>query len=367
MTIFIYLLKLNLKLVYFFLKLLPTDKSKIVFISRQSNNVSIDFKMIAEKLVEKKYKVVIISKKIDSGMINYLKYYFNLYKQMYHIATSKVCIIDSYCIPVCILKHKKSLVVIQIWHAMGAIKQFGYQTLSKEAGRNEKVAHIMCMHKNYDYVLSGSQSMVEPFSKAFNVSSNKIIVNGLPRIDYIINNKKHLSKKIKMDYKLLKLKKNVLYVPTFRKNESVKITELINNFDFNKFNLIIKLHPSSNIKINNKNVFTCSKYSSLQLLTIADYVITDYSAISIEAASLDIPIFLYLYDYDNYVEKNGLNIDLFNEFGEYASKDIKTILKVLKKQNYDMNIIYKFKEKYLNSNYGKYTDNLVNFIIDKME
>ena len=118
MTIFIYLLKLNLKLVYFFLKLLPTDKSKIVFMSRQSNNVSIDFKMIAEKLVEKKYKVVIISKKIDSGMINYLKYYFNLYKQMYHIATSKVCIIDSYCIPVCILKHKKSLVVIHFWHAM---------------------------------------------------------------------------------------------------------------------------------------------------------------------------------------------------------------------------------------------------------
>lgn len=365
MTIFIYLLKLNLKLVYFFLKLLPTNKSKIVFISRQSNNISIDFKMIAEKL--NKYKVVIISKKIDTGIINYLKYYFNLYKQMYHLATSKVCIIDSYCIPVCILKHKKSLIVIQIWHAMGAIKQFGYQTLSKEAGRNEKISHIMCMHKNYDYVLSGSQSMIEPFSKAFNISSNKIIVNGLPRIDYIINNKKILSKKIKMDYKLLKLKKNVLYVPTFRKNESVKINELINNFDFDKFNLIIKLHPSSNVKIKNKNVFTCPNYSSLQLLTIADYVITDYSAISIEAASLDIPIFLYLYDYDQYVDKNGLNIDLFSEFGKYASKDIKSILKSLKKEKYDMNIIYNFKEKYLDPDYGKYTDKLINFIIDKME
>ena len=367
MTIFVYLLKLNLKLVYFFLKLLPINKSKIVFISRQSNNISIDFKMIAEKLVEKKYKVVIISKKIDTGIINYLKYYFNLYKQMYHLATSKVCVIDSYCIPVCILNHKKSLVVIQIWHAMGAIKQFGYQTLSKEAGRNEKISHIMCMHKNYDYVLSGSQSMIEPFSKAFNVPCNKIIVNGLPRIDYIINNKKILSKKIKMDYKLLKLKKNVLYVPTFRKNESVKINELINNFDFDKFNLIIKLHPSSNVKINNKKVFTCPNYSSLQLLTIADYVITDYSAISIEAASLDIPIFLYLYDYDQYVDKNGLNIDLLSEFGRYASKDIKPILKSLKKEKYDMSIIYNFKEKYLDPDYGKYTDKLINFIIDKME
>lgn len=367
MILFVYLLKINLKIIYFFLKILPVDKRKVIFISRQSNNVSIDFKLIAKKLIEKNYRVIIISKKIENGLIKYLKYYFNLYKQMYHLATSKICIIDSYCIPVCTLKHKKSLVVIQMWHAMGAIKQFGYQTLSKEAGRNAKIAYVMCMHKNYDYVLSGSESMIESFSKAFNISPNKIIVNGLPRIDYIIDNKKILSKKIKMDYKLLKLKKNVLYVPTFRKNESVKINELINNFDFDKFNLIIKLHPSSNVKIKNKNVLTCSDYSSLQLLTIADYVITDYSAISIEAASLDIPIYLYLYDYDQYVDKNGLNIDLFKEFGKYASKDIKPILKSLKKEKYNMDTIYNFKNKYLDSDYGKYTDKLVSFIIDKME
>ena len=361
------LFKINLKVVYFFLKFLPTIKNKVLFISRQSNKPSIDFLILEKELRKLKFKTILITKKIEKGFVNYIKYYFNLYKQMYHLATSKICIIDSYCIPVCILKHKKSLVVIQMWHAMGAIKQFGYQTLSKEAGRNTKIAHVMCMHKNYNYVLSGSESMIEPFSKAFNISSSKIIVNGLPRIDYIIDNKKILSKKIKMDYKLLKLKKNVLYVPTFRRNESVKINELINNFDFDKFNLIIKLHPSSNVEIKNKNVFTCSNYSSLQLLTIADYVITDYSAISIEAASLDIPIFLYLYDYNQYVDKNGLNIDLFNEFGKYASKDIKSILKSLKKEKYDMNIIYNFKEKYLDPDYGKYTDNLVNFIIDKME
>ena len=363
MTLFICLLKFNLKVVYFFLKLLPT-KNKIVFISRQSNNPSIDFKMIASKL--KKYQVVMITKKIESGFLNYMKYYFNLYKQMYHLATSKVCIVDSYCIPVCILNHKKDLLVIQIWHAMGAIKKFGYQTLLKDAGRNEKIAKLMCMHKNYDYVLSGSLNMIEPFSEAFNIDKNKIIVNGLPRVDYIVNNKKILKNKIKNDYSELKSKKNVLYVPTFRRNEQIKIDELINNFDFEKFNLIIKLHPLSNTKINNSKVLTCPKYNSLQLLTIADYVITDYSAISIEAASLDIPIYLYLYDFDEYVDKNGLNIDLFEEFSKYAVKDIKSILKNLNKEKYDMNVIYKFKEKYLDSDYGNYTDKLVKFINDKI-
>ena len=367
MSFFICLFKLNLKLVYLFLKILPTNKNKIVFISRQSNNIPIDFSILAKNLNEKKYKVIIIAKKIDSGLINYLKYYFNLYLQMYHLATSKVCIIDSYCIPVCILKHKKKLVIIQIWHAMAAIKQFGYQTLTKDSGRNEKIAKIMCMHKNYSYILSGSENMIQPFSKAFNTPTNKIIVNGLPRVDYIMHNKKSLSKSIRKDYKKLNHKKNILYAPTFRKNETIKINELINNFDFDNFNLIIKLHPSSNTKIKNEKVFTCKKYSSLQLLSIADYVITDYSAISIEAASLDIPIYLYLYDYEKYIDKNGLNIDLFKEFGKYASKDIIPIIKSIKKEKYDMNVIYKFKEKYLDPDFGNYTKKLVEFIIDKME
>ena len=364
MTLFIYLLKLNLKIVYFFLKLLPINNKKVVFISRQSNNPSIDFKLLAQKMHN--YKIIMITKKIEFGFFNYLKYYFNLYKQIYHLATSKICIIDSYCIPVCILKHKNKLVIIQIWHAMGAIKKFGYQTLQKDAGRNEKISKLMCMHKHYDYVLSGSEGMIAPFSEAFNIDKNKLIVNGLPRVDYIVNNKKILKNKIKNDYSELKNKKNVLYVPTFRRNEQIKIDELNNSFDFNKFNLIIKLHPLSNTKITNNKVLTCNKYSALQLLTIADYVITDYSAISIEAASLDIPIYLYLYDYDEYVDKNGLNIDLFNEFGKYASKNIKDILNSLKKDKYDMKIIYKFKEKYLDPDYGKYTEKLIDFI-NKLE
>lgn len=361
------LFKINLKVVYFFLKFLPTKKNKVLFISRQSNKPSIDFLILEKELRKLKFKTILITKKIEKGFVNYIKYYFNLYKQMYHLATSKVCIIDSYCIPVCILKHKKSLVVIQMWHAMGAIKQFGYQTLTKSDGRNEKVAKMMKMHNNYSYILSGSEAMIGPFSKAFNYPKDSFIINGLPRIDYLLKNRKMLKNKIKNHYPELKKKKNILYVPTFRRNSKIKIDELIANIDYKKFNLIIKVHPATKISLNNKHVFTCSKYSALELLSIADYVITDYSAISLEAASLDIPIFLYLYDYDEYVTNNGLNIDLFKEFDKYASNDIKSIINVINKEKYNINVVLKFKEKYLDKDFGNYTKKLVKFIVDKME
>ena len=361
------LFKINLKFVYFFLKILPIKKNKILFISRQSNNPSIDFLMLEKELRKLNFKTILITKKIEKGFINHIQYYFNLYKQMYHLATSKLCIIDSYCIPVCILKHKKELIVIQIWHAMAAIKQFGYQTLTKSDGRDEKIAKLMKMHNNYDFILSGSLAMIEPFSKAFNAPADKFIINGLPRIDYLLKNKKILRNKIKNDYSKLKKKKNILYVPTFRRNSKIKIDDLIKNIDYKKFNLIIKVHPSTKLVLKDKDIFTCSKYSSLELLSIADYVITDYSAISLEAASLDIPIFLYLYDYDEYVVNNGLNIDLFQEFGKYASKDIKNIINILNKEKYDINIVLKFKNKYLDKDFSNYTKKLVKFIVDKME
>ena len=358
--------KWHLQFIYFFLKFIPINKNKIVFISRQSNQTPLDFTLIKNELLKrKKYHVVILTKKIENGFLNHIKYYFHIYIQMYHLATSKVCIVDSYCIPVSILKHKKDLTIIQIWHAMGAIKKFGYQTLNKRAGRDLDVSNVMCMHKNYDYILSGSEEMIKYFGEAFHYNKNSFIINGSPKMDYIYLNRDKISKMIKKDYPILNDKINVLYAPTFRKKDTVKFRKIINHFNFDKFNLIIKPHPSTKQKIKCDKVIKCDNYSSLELLTIADYVITDYSAISIEAALLDVPVFLYLYDYEQYILDNGLNIDLFDEFKRYASKDIKRIMKFISANKYDKKIIEDFKNKYVDPDIGKYTIKLTEFIITK--
>lgn len=366
MVIFCQLFKLNLKIIYFILKLLPLKKNKIVFISRQSNNPSFDFLMLKKELlkINKNFEIVIITKKIEKGIKNYISYYFNLYIQMYHLATSKVCIVDSYCIPISVLKHKKELKIIQIWHAMAAIKKFGYQSVGKKDGRGLKLAKVMKMHENYDYVVSGSSEMIKYFSEAFNVNSNKFIVNGSPKMDYIVKNKEKIKNKILNEYKFLNKKKNVLYAPTFRTNEENKIDSLVDNFDYKNFNLIVKLHPKCP-KINNDKIVTCDNFSSLELLTIADYLITDYSAISVEAAILNIPTILYLYDYDEYLYNNGLNIDLFEELKPYVYKDYKGVIKALKNK-YDQNVITRFKVKYSDSDIENYTSKLANFINKRM-
>ncbi|MFR3386223.1 MAG: CDP-glycerol glycerophosphotransferase family protein [Lachnospiraceae bacterium] len=75
-------------------------------------------------------------------------------------ATSKVVILDGYCILASVLNHKKDLRIVQMWHAMGALKKFGYAALGNEEGKNPEISKILQMHRNYDYVICSSENCV---------------------------------------------------------------------------------------------------------------------------------------------------------------------------------------------------------------
>ena len=86
-------------------------------------------------------------------------------------------IVDGYNIPVSVLKHKKNTTVIQMWHALAAIKKFGYQSIGYKDGVNKTIAKILKMHANYDYVISGSEAMKPYFAEAFKIDKEKIDKN----------------------------------------------------------------------------------------------------------------------------------------------------------------------------------------------
>ena len=66
----------------------------------------------------------------------------------------------------------------------------------------------------------------------------------MPRIDYLLGKDNKINLKVEEllnAYPILKEKKNILYVPTFRKNKNTHIYDMINAVDKNKYNLIILL------------------------------------------------------------------------------------------------------------------------------
>lgn len=372
MTLLISLFKIHLQVIYFFIKrFTKIDNKKILFLSRQGDKMSIDFELLRDDINKRypEYRLVILTKQLNKK--NFILYYFHLYKQMYNIATSKVVLADDYIIPISILKHKKETIIIEICHGISNIKKFGYQTLKKESGKGEKMAKLMKMHRGYNYLISTSEETSKFYSKAFDMPMSKIVNIGNPKIDYILGIDKYKSKVLKK-YPHLKDKPVILYVSTFRTYDDDYLEEFVKYAPTDKFNVIIHIHPVAyfyhpNIdeKIKNDKIYRCKDVSTQELLSVADYCITDYSSFIFESAILEKPTYLYIYDYKKYIEKNGLNVDLKKELGEYAFPSAKKLFESISKGKYDYKTIKNFKEKYVKNCDGNATKNMTDFLIEQ--
>ena len=176
--------KALLGVIYAFMKLSPV-KNRIVFISRQENRPSMDISMLAEKFRKDGYETEILCRTLDPGLGNTVSYAFHMLRQMKLIATSRVVILDSYCIVACLLKHRQETTIIQMWHALGSMKKFGYSILDMPEGRSSRTAKLMNMHGNYDYVFTSSRASRPYFAEAFGYPEEKLTVMSLPRVDIL--------------------------------------------------------------------------------------------------------------------------------------------------------------------------------------
>lgn len=350
--------KIILNILYLPFKCLK-KKNKILFLSRQTNQVSLEYSMLIKELSKNdNIEIVTITKKIERNLKSYIFNFFLLFKQMYHLGTSKVVITDGYSVPISILKHRKDLIIIQMWHANGIIKKIGLQTLEKRSKKQKKLAIKMNMHKNYNYVISSSKHSSVVFSKAFNVNLKNILNFGTPMLDYIYYKKNDKSKEIKEKYNLYD-KKIIVYLPTYRKN-MIDYNILLKNIDFNKYYLVMKKHPVDKLNIIDDRIIMINDYIAEDLISVADYVISDYSNVVFESILSNKKTFCYIYDYEEYKKDFGLNIDIKKQF-KYAFYNITDLVENLD-NDYNMQYALHFTKKYVENFDGKCTDRIISFI-----
>lgn len=335
---------------YAVLKLLPV-RDKAVFISRQTGGVSVDFQLIIDELDRRScgWETVVLARRMKKTAPGAVAYGFHVLRQMYHLATSKVALIDGYCIPVCVLSHKKSLRIIQIWHAIGCMKKFGYAMIGEEEGSSEDVARIMRMHKNYDYALISSFSFVNDYLEGFRIEREKILQIPLPKADLLSSDSymKSQRQKLLKEYPVLGQKKNILYCPTFRKDESLTeagVERLIDCIDFDRYNFIYNPHPNSRLKLKDCRVIVLP-YSTMELLAAADYVISDYSSVIYEAGLAKKPVFLYSFDWKEYSHKRAFNLDLEKDVPVLFTGDPARIMGAIEGDDFDYDAFSDFIDK----------------------
>lgn len=372
MRLAIKLIEILMNLVYLIIKIFVPVTEKITLLSRQSDTPSLDFQLLNEELNQRGVKTVMLCRKLDKTLLGMVRYCFHMLRQMWNIGGSRGLVLDGYSIAASMLKHKKNLKIFQIWHSMGSMKDFGYTVMGKAEGSSYKLAKAMKMHCNYDYVLISSDAYKQSMIDGFHCDADKIYIKPLPRLDLLTGNAYagKIKKQIYENYPELQDKKNILYCPTFRKDEeeSLKnaLDSLIDRVDKEKYNLIVKLHPLSKVEIDKEYVIAGDKFTTFDMIFAADYVISDYSCVVYEAAVRQIPLYFFAFDLKKYEGNRGLAIDYLNECPGLISADANEILSSIESGKYDMAVLQEFADKYVHPTCHA-TKDMVDFILEKMK
>ena len=361
--------------IYSIFKLFPVKK-KITYISRQSNVLPVDFDLVIREMERRhpEYQQVALIKMIGKSIPEKIGYCFHIFRQMYHIATSEMVVLDTYCIAVSVLQQRKSLVVIQMWHALGAMKKFGYSILDKGEGTKRSLAEAMRMHKNYAYIFSSSEFCCRFFAEAFHASMDQMVVMPLPRLDLLCDSE-HIAdveEDILRHYPQLadKRKKTIVYAPTFRKEGGsfeekeleAAAERLAEAIDYGRYNLVAKFHPLSGITLRNENVIQDKIFSTIDFCQMADAVILDYSAVVFEVAMLGKPMFFYTFDYESYMANRDVYIDFKKYVPGEISEDAEELMAMIESDRTDTEKIEQFRDLMISrTRSGTYTGDVADF------
>lgn len=361
---------------YSFYKLRKIQPNKITFISLRREDITGNFAFVYDKLKD--------DKNLDINFIlnehTVAEMSFKEIKEFTKAcATSKVVILDEFTPQIHYIDLKPQTKLIQLWHACGAFKTFGFTRLSKPQGSPQTTRN----HRSYDYVTVSSDYCKKCHSEGFGISTNNVVATGIPRTDVFFDEdyKNKARDKFFAEYPHFVGKKIVLFAPTFRgtvKETAFYPTEM---FDLNEvckklpddFVFIIKHHPfvtdKQPIPKQYKNrIIDLSDNSELNdLLFVTDVIITDYSSLVFEASLLDIPMVFYVFDLEKYINERDFYFDFKLMIPGKVVYSQEQLVDVIEKEDYCTERIKPFADIFFDRRDGKSTDRVVELIYNSLK
>lgn len=347
------------------------QKNRIVFFSNRRNDMTGNFEFVNNIL--KQDPDLDLHYVLDDRNMKNLSF-ANTFRYGYNCAAAKVILVDDYVAQLYSLPRREGSSMIQLWHACGAFKTFGYSRLGKPGGQKQTSR----AHRNYDYCIVSSQEIAKFYAEGFGISLDKPVATGIPRTDIFFDAayKEKVTTEFYNNYPQLREKKILLFAPTFRgkgKNsgyypvEKFDVGRLYEELD-GEYAIIVKHHPF--VKDRNEipeqyqdYIIDLSENSELNdLLFVTDLLVTDYSSSVFEAALLDIPMLFFAYDLQRYISTRGFYYE-YEEFvpGKIVSSFGQAVT-AIRNQDLETEKIAAFKTRFFDDLDGKSSQRTVDLI-----
>ena len=222
------------------------------------------------------------------------------------------------CLPL-----RKKTTVIQLWHACGAFKRFGYSLTGKIFGSQKRELDRYPMYRNFSYVTVSSPEVRWAYADAFHLPPERILSTGVARTDIFYDKDRIRAAQKKLENLLPecfadgRTRRIVLYAPTFRGRVADATSPDILDFHLLKqllgeeYLFLCKHHPfvknppqpPAELSDFARDVTQLMEID--ELLMISDVCISDYSSLIFEYSLFSRPMIFLAYDLEEYGDWRG--------------------------------------------------------------
>jgi CDP-glycerol glycerophosphotransferase (TagB/SpsB family) len=359
---------------------LRRPQARVVLATSHTSALSGNLRFIAEELGANHPEIPIATLTLRrGGRLQVLAPLISTFLAGYHLAASRVVVVDDYFFPMYVISPRQGTTRIQVWHAAGAFKRFGFSVLDKTFGADEDLVRHVRIHSNYSLALVSSMSVAPHYAEAFGqpeeIFTSRI---GIPRTDLFGDAERwaRAEARVRTTYPLPPGKRVILYAPTFR-GETVRHARYADLMNLEVMHrvlgedhaLLLKLHPFIRDAVHvpealREFVLDVSGDPDVnELMLVSDVLVTDYSSVIYEFALLGRPIVFLAPDDGAYDEERGFYFDFRRDAPGPIVDTTEELAALIRAGDFDLEQVAAFRDASFDEPPGGATARLVDRVI----
>ena len=245
-----------------------------------------------------------------------------LRKRAYELSTAAVWVDNSRKQLEC--RKRPGQFYLQTWHASLSPKPIGL-----DRGKSfSRIAYLVSKHDSsmIDMVITNSCWFEERVLHTGLLYDGSFQRTGSPRNDILVRERTQPRQRFRCKHGLSQDTRLLLYAPTFRggsqgMRRSIEKNDLMPDFTLLRqamqerfgaeWKILLRLHPQLTarhitIGVNGEHIIDVSNEADMfEILAACDALVSDYSAVIFDASFMRVPVFLYVYDLQEYIAERG--------------------------------------------------------------
>ena len=351
-------------------------QNKAVFVESHGNELSDNYTLLYSALNELEFDTHVHMLRISES--GWFKIIIRTMGMIWDVSTAQCVLLDESNSAFGAFKIRKGTSLIQMWHACGAFKKWGYSVTDKTFGEDKQTLDQYNGHRNYSLVAVSGRNVCWAYEEAFGLDKDSGIVKpiGVSRTDVFFDDNRKREALFKISNLDIKIdgRKIIIYLPTFR--GSISMAQTSSPLDIgilselgDEYVFIVKQHPFVKKPLDIPERYrdyiieVSDNVTTYELIMASDVCITDYSSIVFEYSLMHRPIVFFAYDLEEYYDERGF----YYPYEEFVPgpivKNTRELVDIIHDIDmFDYNKLDEFRAKFMDGCDGHSTERLIKYI-----